>query len=226
MSPDSLPQQKKTRLTSDQRISKILATTRQLLSEKGYENIVTSEIAARCKVSEATLFKYFSSKRELLIAVAEKWFAEIISSVRTTEIRNRSVQYRLRQLIWESLSIIKHDPALSRFILMELRADVSYRSMYIYQLNRQFIDRLNPLLEEAISSGEFRNDISLGTLRKMIFGSIEHQTWSYLRGEGNFDLEKVSDEIASVIYRGMATMPPNEITPKRASNTNKKIKIK
>jgi hypothetical protein len=38
----------------------------------------------------------------------------------------------------------------------------------------------------------------------MFFGCIEHHTWAYLRGEGDFSVDKVADGVTDVIYRGMA----------------------
>lgn len=46
------------RLPRDQRISKIIAATRAMLAKTGYENIITAEVAERCGISEATIYKY------------------------------------------------------------------------------------------------------------------------------------------------------------------------
>lgn len=192
------------RLKPNERISAILNTTRQFLSETGYESITTAEIAARCGVSEATLFKYFASKRDLLQAVAEQWFSEIIESIQTTENSSLSTYERLRRLIFESLSILRNEKALTRFILMELRADPAYRSMHVYMLNRKFTGRIFVILEDGIARNELRSDISLKSIRNLVFGGIEHQTWSYLRSEGDFDVDTAANEFASVIYQGMA----------------------
>ena len=41
-------------------------------------------------------------------------------------------------------------------------------------------------------------------VRDMIYGGIEHHTWSYLRGEGKFSPEQAADEIIAVVYRGIS----------------------
>ena len=41
-------------------------------------------------------------------------------------------------------------------------------------------------------------------LRDMVFGTIEHSTWRFLRGEGDFDHEELADEITMVVYQGMS----------------------
>jgi TetR/AcrR family transcriptional regulator, fatty acid metabolism regulator protein len=44
-------------------------------------------------------------------------------------------------------------------------------------------------------------------LRDMIFGCIEHQTWAFIRGAGDFSVDAAADGIAAVIYRGMVAKP-------------------
>lgn len=42
----------------------------------------------------------------------------------------------------------------------------------------------------------------------MIFRGIEHQTWAYLRGEGDFSVEDSADGITDVVYRGLVPAQP------------------
>ena len=85
----SRPPKKKTitRLTPDLRISEIIATTREIIREKGYEGVLTPEVAQRCGISEATIFKYFPTKRELLRTVTEQWFGEVLDQIEGTDDR-------------------------------------------------------------------------------------------------------------------------------------------
>jgi TetR/AcrR family fatty acid metabolism transcriptional regulator len=192
----------RSRLSPEQRIAEIMSTTRKMLSEIGYENIVTAEIADRCGISEATIYKYFESKRDLLIRVAEEWFNELLSED-TSVSPSQVVREQLYHHIWQSLSIIRREPTLTRFVLMELRSDPDYRNMRIYQLNRQFTSKISTTLQAAMDSGAFRKDVPIKLLRDMIYGCIEHQTWAYLRDEGDFSAEETSEYITDIIYRGL-----------------------
>jgi hypothetical protein len=42
----------------------------------------------------------------------------------------------------------------------------------------------------------------------MIFGAIEHQTWAYLRGEGDFSVDDAASAIAEVITNGLGRREP------------------
>lgn len=203
MANPTLPLKTRSRLTPEERMTEIMAVTRLLLAEKGYQKVITAEVAERCGISEGTIFKYFGSIRELLIRVSEEWFEEILGLVDASTANNGSIRERLRQLVWQSLSIVRKEPSLTRFILMELRADPNYRKMKVYKLNQRFTAKINDVLQEAIDTGVFRDDVSVSLLRDMIFGCIEHQTWIYLRNEGDFSVDETTDGITNVIFRGM-----------------------
>ena len=179
-----------------------MSVTRAMLAEKGHNNLVTTEVAERCGISEATIYKYFDSKRDLLIKVAEQWFDEMLREDHRS-VSGRGTLEALRQLVWRNLSLVRREPALTRFVLLDLRPDPAYRSMSIFELNRRFTAQVAEVLREGVQTGELRGDVPINLLRDMIFGCIEHQTWAYIRGEGDFSVEDVTDGIATVIFRGM-----------------------
>jgi TetR/AcrR family transcriptional regulator, fatty acid metabolism regulator protein len=190
------------RLPRDERTAKIMAVARTMLSEKGYENILTAEIAQRCAISEATIYQHFASKRDLLIKVAEQWFEELLREQRPSLV-GRTAKECLHQVVWASLSVVRREPALTRFVLLDLRPDPAYRSMPVFELNRRFTVQVADVLEAGVKSGELQGDVPVRLLRDMVFGCIEHQTWAFIRGSGDFSVDEVTEGIVTVIYRGM-----------------------
>ena len=86
----------------------------------------------------------------------------------------------------------------------ELRADPDYRSTTVFQLNRAYTRRMIEIIDAAMKSGEFRSDIPTRMVRDLVFGGVEHHTWSYLRGEGDFSVDGAANSITDMVYRGMA----------------------
>jgi hypothetical protein len=109
------------------------------------------------------------------------------------------------------------DPEMTRFVLLDLRPDPAYRKMPIFELNRRFALQLTEVLQNGIDRGEWHSDVSVRLLRDMVFGCVEHQTWAYQRGEGNFSVDEVAESIVTVIYRGMAVAPQTPAAPLPAS---------
>ena len=191
------------RLPPDRRVAEIVAAARVVIAERGYEATSMAAIAQHAGVVEGTLYRFFKTKEELMLRVAEEWLEEILAeNVALDSIRG--TWNRLRHLIWRALNLMRSQPAVSRFVLIEMRPMPTYRSTQLFKLTRQFTADVRAVCFEAIQSGEFRDDVSPSLLRDMIFGCIEHQTWSFLRREGDFKIDEVADSIAHVIYRGMA----------------------
>jgi TetR/AcrR family transcriptional regulator, fatty acid metabolism regulator protein len=194
------------RLPRDHRIASILHTARIVLRERGSEQFLTSEVAQRCGVSEGTIYKYFSTKRELLQRVAEDWFEEFLTEDPPSN-PDEPIRERLFRVIWRNLWGIKKEPALTRFVLLELRPDPDFRKMKSYEQNRRFAAMVTDVVAEGIRRGELRGDVPPKVIRDMIFGAIEHQTWAYLRGEGDFSVDDSASAIADVITNGLGQLP-------------------
>jgi hypothetical protein len=76
--------------------------------------------------------------------------------------------------------------------------------MRIYGINKRIAEKVMAVVREGVARGDLRGDISLKLIRDMIFGAIEHQTWTYLRGEGDFSVEDAAEGITDVVFRGIA----------------------
>jgi AcrR family transcriptional regulator len=198
------------RLSIDDRTADIMAAARQVIAAKGYENTLLSDIARRAGVVEGTIYRYFENKRDLLVKVAEVWFHEQLTEDSHLDSIHGTLN-KLRHLAWRTLTIIKREPVLSRFMLMELRPDPNYRSTPFFELNRRFTQEMRQVCLDAIAAGEFGGDVSPAMLRDMFYGCIEHRTWAFLRGEGDFSIEEVAESVAKVIYRGMAADRVSEV---------------
>jgi AcrR family transcriptional regulator len=192
------------RLKPDQRIAELIAAARTLLAEVGYERFLPAELARRCGVSEATVYRYFPTKRELLARVAETWFEDVLADLEPGVTQHQGTYDQLRYVVRYAVEVVRREPTLSRYIFNELRPDPEFRSGPIYQLSRRFTGVVSQVLRAAVARGDFREDVTVELLRDMIFGSIEHQAWAYLRGEGNFSTEDTTEGITRVIYRGMS----------------------
>jgi TetR/AcrR family fatty acid metabolism transcriptional regulator len=195
------------RLSPDQRIADIVAAARAEIIEKGYDGVSMQAIAARAGVVEGTLYRFFKTKQELMLGVAERWLEEILAEDSGLA-SIRGTWNQLRHLIWRTLHLLHSQPAVSRFVLIEMRPTAGYRSTRLFKLNRQFTAEVRRVCDAAIKAGEFRQDAGASLLRDMIFGCIEHHTWAFLRGEADFNVDQVADSITNVIYRGTAVAPP------------------
>lgn len=201
------PRRQVNRLSIDDRTADILAAARLVISAKGYENVLLADIARQAGIVEGTIYRYFENKRDLLVKVSEQWISEQLSADSQLPLIH-GTQNKLRHIAARHLLIVKKEPVLSRFMLMELRHDPGYRNTLFYELNRRFVRETLQVCKDAIETGEFRSDVAPALMRDMLHGCIEHQTWAFLRGERDFSVDEIAEGITNVVYRGMMASAP------------------
>lgn len=197
------------RLSRERRVADIMEAAKAVFLEKGYQEALISEIAARADVVEGTIYRYFENKRDLMIKVVERWYDEMLSDFDDQLQGIRGTWNRLRFMIWKHLVTIEREPALCRLVFQELRPGPEYPLTTVFELNREYTKRTLEIVKSAMDAGEFRKDVPLRVVRDLIFGCVEHHTWSYIRGGGTLEVDATADTIAEIIYRGLAADVPS-----------------
>ena len=195
------------RLPRERRVDDITKAARAVFEEKDYQTALMSEIAARAGVVEGTIYRYFENKRALLVRVLEQWYETLLAENRTLGAIS-GTEARLRALVWRHLTSIRQHPALSRLMFQEIRPDPGYRATKRYAHNRAYTQQVGVIVRHGVAVGEFAPGIPAALIRDMIYGCIEHHTWAFLRGEGDFAIDAAADAIAGLICRGLAPPPP------------------
>lgn len=199
------------RLAREARIADILVAARDVFCEKGYEQTAVSEIAARIGVVEGTVYKYFATKRELLLKVLEHWYEEMFGDYARDLAAVKGARARLRLLVWRHLRSIREYPLLCRLMFREVHGESDYHGSGLHAMNRQYTQFLVDVIEEGRAGGEFRADLPTALLRDMVYGATEHHTWAYIHraaaragDRGALDIDVLAEQITSVLCDGIA----------------------
>jgi TetR/AcrR family transcriptional regulator, fatty acid metabolism regulator protein len=62
------------RMPAEKRMSDIMSAARAVLAEHGAHESFISEVSERAGVVEGSIYRFFSSKRDLIEKVAELWY--------------------------------------------------------------------------------------------------------------------------------------------------------
>jgi len=159
MTPRTAEQSAKIR---DQRRRELLDAARDLFAAKGFEKTNVSDIAARAGVSQGTIYWYFKSKVELLMAVFEDWLAglvrdysSIVTEPGTTEDRLRLYAQAVARRMEEAEELI---PIEAEFWALIFRSDaIRHR---FRELFRQLRTTTAELIRQGMASGELRADVN------------------------------------------------------------------
>ena len=198
------------RLPPEKRVADILLAARSVFAEKGYNDALISDISELAGIVDGSIYRFFANKRDLLVKMVEHWYEDMLSHDEAQFRGVKGTWNRLRFMVHHHLATIRREPALSRLVFHELRPDPGYRKTRLFQLNQAYTQRTVDIVKAAIATGEFRSDVSPSLVRAMIYGAVEHRTWSFLRGEGDFNLEETADGVTEIIYRGLVASGPSD----------------
>jgi len=192
------------RLAREQRVSAILSAALAVFAERGYEAAAVSEIAERAGVVEGTVYKYFESKRALLLMVMEQWYEGMVDDYTRDLAGIKGSRQRLRFIIWRHLRTIIDNPQLCRLLFREVRSELDYYDLDLHGSIRRYSKFIMDIVEEGVRANEFRSDVPLPLLRDMVFGCIEHRTWNYISGRGELNIDETVEQIMSILCDGIA----------------------
>jgi AcrR family transcriptional regulator len=191
------------RLPRERRENDIIVAATAVFAEHGYENAAMTEIAARAGVVEGTIYKYFLSKRDLLLEVMRRWYEALVENYAAQLAGIAGTRARLRFVIWRHLKTIHDEPALCRVFFLSIRADNDYYHSPVYEQNRRYTKLALDIVREGVKSGELREDVELSLVRDLIYGTVEHHTWSYVSGRGKLDPELLADQLTDLLLAGL-----------------------
>lgn len=199
-----------TRMDRDERVLRILAAARDCFCANGYEAAVVSEISRNLGVSEATIFKYFPTKRDLLNQVIEHWYGQMFGDYSKELAVISGARNRFRYLAWRHLRTIRDSADMCRLVFRELRSQPGYAASPVFAMNKRYTGMFIDVIREGVREGEFRQGMPIELLRDVFFGAMEHHAWSFLYGEGSLNIEKVADQLSELICAGIAISPASE----------------
>jgi TetR/AcrR family fatty acid metabolism transcriptional regulator len=182
----------------------ILKAAESIFAKKGFHEATISDIARKSKVSEATIYEYFSSKEELLFAIPAR-------TTRQHEEKNREIlKYiqgaanKLRFLIYRHMGLYAENPDYANIVMLILKGHRNFQKTDAYKSVRSAARITIQVLKEGIQNGEFRSDIQPYLVRAMIWGTIEHLvTRKSLLGKPH-DLLALADDMIDTLFQGIA----------------------
>ncbi len=199
-------------LQAQERAERILDAAAQVFARKGYHRATTKEIAAEAGVSEGSIYNYFESKRDLLLAMMTR-LGEI-QDLRQTLARAPVSDDRefFRHLVRRRLNLLLERRELIQAILPEILVDPELRQMFFEQFINGVAEPFRQLWIARIAIGAarpFDPDVVIRAVMGMFFGLMLFET-----GEQSLltrDPDHVADELVSLLFDGLGPARNREV---------------
>ncbi|MBP0439936.1 helix-turn-helix transcriptional regulator [Tianweitania sediminis] len=174
---------------------------RACLEEVGQNGASVEMIGRRAGVSEATVYKYFRTKHELLGAVIEAWMVPVIEELRVDVEATSSIEARLFVLARRHLAEMQRNPRIHEVVYRELRwAD--YRGSAFHRYNQLYAGIFRSIFEAAIQKGELAADLDIALCRDLFYGGLEHLGQRTFFAGRSVDLDQMARTYSQILLRG------------------------
>ena len=150
---------------------KIMQAAVDLISTKSYNGTSTLQIAKHAGLSQATLFKYFKTKEDLLTAILHpvvpglfgRFFEELLAFKTTEE--------KVHYLVHNRMAYLKKNRALMKIILQEIFSNTKLRKEQLY-IWTTIQDKLLVLHKELIADSRVNPEITIPQMVRICVGPL------------------------------------------------------
>lgn len=198
----------------EQRERTVLDAATRLFASHGFHGTSTRRIAAAAGVSEGTLFHYFGSKNDLMLAILNGLYGEVLNPGAAGILDSvMGTRERLEALALHHVTTLGADNALMMRLLqvyvgvdLELKDDSG--SSPLRELNRGYVRHLDRVLREGVERGELREDLDIRSTRDLFFGTLEYGLRTHVSRNGSDrGIGATVDKLLLPIWLGIQRVP-------------------
>lgn len=187
---------------SKARREEILKAAQKVFAQKGFQEATVSDVAQEAKVSETTIYEYFSTKEDLLFSIPME------TTRKAMELESflhyvRGAANKLRAIIYHYIWFYQSNLDYASVVMLILKQNRNFLNTEAYQTIREGFRIILSVIEEGIASGEFQEDTDPYLVRHVMLGAIEHIMIRRLLLGKPDDLLKYVDPLTDLVIEGI-----------------------
>lgn len=194
------------RLSSVERKTQIINATLDIISERGFGNLTTAEIAARVGITEGAIFKHFSTKSEILREVLLHIRSTLLPMARNVAGEDTSPGAKLEKLLRAKFNFFSKYPGVPKVIFSEQvhLSDESLREILLTTV-KGYSQVIHGIILEGIESGFFRKDIDPDLATDAFQGLIQVNVFKWSLSGHAWDL---AERVEKIVGYYVKTLKP------------------
>ncbi len=209
------------RKKTEDRKKQIMSTAAKVFAERGFQESTISEIAKKAKISEASIYEYFTTKEGLLFSIPTESAKDLFSLMEFHLKLIRGSANKLRAIVYLFMHTYQKNSEFASIMMLILKHNRKFLETEGHTLIRKGVRKINTVIEEGIESGEFRPDINVYLIRSMILGTVEHLSTNWVMTGTPASLLEFVDPIIDTLIEGIQN---REMKPDHWSMTSNRKK--
>ena len=183
---------------------RILDAAMRVFAGKGFFGAKVSDIAEEAKVADGTIYLYFKSKDDLLIALFEEQMERVNLELGRTLAGEGRAPEKLRRFIRGYMDLVAKNRHAAEVITIELRQSAKFMKEYKNPRFAEFLKTLAGVIDEGQKKGHLRSDVPPQIAARALFGALDELALLWVTSRGDkFDIRKVADWIGDLVLKGL-----------------------
>jgi TetR/AcrR family fatty acid metabolism transcriptional regulator len=161
----------------------ILDAALRTFVKRGYPKTKVAEIASEAGVAEGTLYNYFPSKEDLLLALFDEKWSGIIDEIKNKISRFDDPNKKLKAIFSLVIRMFKGDRQLAELFMVDVKQSSIFLNNYTINRIIEFLALIEEILEEGKRKGIYRKDLDTRVAKMIIFGAAQGILLSWVLSE-------------------------------------------
>jgi AcrR family transcriptional regulator len=195
----------------------ILKAAMKVFARRGYAAATMRGIAREARIAQGTIYLYFPSKRDLLLALYRSMVLESLEEILARPETGEAETF-LRSLVVDRIERFRQNPRAVRFAFTELPLHRGLRDKLYRDIALEQLGRLEAFLKGRVAKGELRPlrpDIAARLFQGMYVVFILAEVVFGDRAVARLTPEEIADEAVHLFLHG--ALPPESSQPKSPS---------
>ncbi len=163
------PQEERDR--AEERRRQILDAAATVFARRGYHQALVRDIAAAANVAQGTIYLYYPSKRDLLLALIQRIITDSLPDL-PTSIDSDTPRAWLAAVLHDRFDMLDRNRDLIQAVVPEMLTDATLQREYVQQVVYPFVNWFLPLAQEVFQAAQLRPFNSRVVLSAMVAGIV------------------------------------------------------
>lgn len=190
------------RQSTESRQAEIIATVVALAADRNPAEVTTTDIAKAMNVTQGALFRHFSNKEAIRLAVIEWIETQLMSRLGDAQVSAPNALKGLEAMFLAHVIFIREFPGVPRLVFAELQQPESTPvRQRVHEIMRHYRQTLAETLGRAKAAQLIRDDVDVQAAAALFLGAIQGLVMQSMLGGVPSDTE---DPVVGVLHLYLA----------------------
>jgi len=185
----------------EKRKTQILEAAIQVFSKKGFEGSTTKEIAKKAKVSEGTIFRYFTTKKDILVQMLNILVDQTLFDFIEQIERGVDAEEAIKSLLKLHYRFIVNNYDLLKILLFEVQFHKELKEKFYNNVISSIYEVTARVIKEVTPDIKTDPRVVAETMTAIFLGLIITKTVK----ADKLDEEKIVNDTMNIVFHGIKT---------------------